>query len=104
MLEPSEHTQLVGARAGDQHAFGNLTEPYRRELLAHCYRMLGSLQEAEDTVQETFLRAWRRLDTFEREVSFRAWLYKIATNACLNLLAKPSHRILPPGNFPAADP
>src|SRR6187402_854683 len=72
----------------DEPAFSGLAERHRRELHVHCYRMLGSFEDAEDTVQETFLRAWRRRDTFEGRSTFRAWLYRIATNACLDLLAK----------------
>jgi RNA polymerase sigma-70 factor, ECF subfamily len=72
----------------DQPAFTGLAERHRRELHVHCYRMLGSFEDAEDTVQETFLRAWRRRETFEGRSTFRAWLYRIATNACLDLLAK----------------
>ncbi|MEV6305442.1 RNA polymerase subunit sigma-70 [Actinoplanes sp. NPDC051861] len=68
--------------------FEGLAERHRRELHVHCYRMLGSFEDAEDTVQETFLRAWRRRETFEGRSTFRAWLYRIATNACLDLLAK----------------
>jgi RNA polymerase sigma factor (sigma-70 family) len=64
--------------------FRDLVEPYRRELLVHCYRMLGSLQDAEDVLQETMLAAWRGLDSFEGRSSVRTWLYKIATNRCLN--------------------
>ncbi|GAA2707159.1 RNA polymerase subunit sigma-70 [Actinoplanes palleronii] len=67
--------------------FEGLAERHRRELHVHCYRMLGSFEDAEDTVQETFLRAWRRRETFEGRSTFRAWLYRIATNACLDLLA-----------------
>ncbi|WP_027935200.1 RNA polymerase subunit sigma-70 [Amycolatopsis thermoflava] len=72
----------------DDAAFSGLAERHRRELHVHCYRMLGSFEAAEDTVQETFLRAWRRRETFEGRSTFRAWLYRIATNACLDLLAK----------------
>jgi RNA polymerase sigma-70 factor (ECF subfamily) len=104
MLNTVELNNLGTAQAGDHEAFSHLTEPYRRELLVHCYRMLGSLQDAEDLVQETLLRAWRRLHTFERHVSFRAWLYKIATNACLDMLDKRPERTLPAKAYPASDP
>ena len=72
----------------DRHSFTASAERYRRELRVHCYRMLGSFEESEDLVQETFLRAWRRRETFEGRSSLRAWLYKIATNACLDALDK----------------
>ncbi|WP_431898922.1 RNA polymerase subunit sigma-70 [Micromonospora chalcea] len=72
----------------DEPAFAGLAQRHRRELHVHCYRMLGSFEDAEDTVQETFLRAWRRRETFVGRSTFRAWLYRIATNACLDLLAK----------------
>jgi RNA polymerase sigma-70 factor (ECF subfamily) len=104
-LDPAMANRLTAARAGDQHEFSGLTEPYRHELQLHCYRILGSLQDAEDTVQETLLRAWRRLDTFEGRASLRAWLYKIATNACFDALDKrPRRRVLPTAQFPPADP
>jgi RNA polymerase sigma-70 factor (ECF subfamily) len=101
----AESNHLAAARKGDADRFSELTEPYRRELLVHCYRILGSLHDAEDLVQETMLRAWRRLDTYEGRASFRSWLYKIATNACLDLLdQRRSRRFLPIDVLPASDP
>ncbi|GLL02221.1 RNA polymerase subunit sigma-70 [Dactylosporangium matsuzakiense] len=81
------------ARAGDADAFGELTEPYRRELLLHCYRILGSLTDAEDVLQETMIAAWRGLGGFEGRASIRGWLYRIATNQCLNTLRAHRRRI-----------
>jgi RNA polymerase sigma-70 factor, ECF subfamily len=83
---------LERARAGDEHAFRELVEPYRGELQLHCYRILGSLQDAEDAAQETLLAAWRGLKGFEGRASLRAWLYRIATNRCLNALRDRSRR------------
>jgi RNA polymerase sigma-70 factor (ECF subfamily) len=83
---------LTRARAGDEEAFRELTEPHRRELQLHCYRILGSLQDAEDMVQETLLAAWRSLEAFEGRASVRSWLYRIATNRCLNALRARSRR------------
>jgi RNA polymerase sigma-70 factor (TIGR02960 family) len=83
---------LARARAGDEEAFRQLTEPHRRELQVHCYRILGSLQDAEDLVQETLLAAWRGLEAFEGRASVRSWLYRIATNRCLNALRARSRR------------
>src|SRR5258708_16221413 len=85
---------LAGVRSGDEAAFAALTEPYRRQLHLHCYRMLGSFDEAEDLVQETLLRAWRGRAGFEGRSMVRTWLYRIATNACLDLLASRSRRLL----------
>jgi RNA polymerase sigma-70 factor, ECF subfamily len=85
-------TALARARAGDGDAFRELTEPYRRELQVHCYRILGSAQDAEDLVQETFLAAWRGIEDFEGRASLRAWLYRIASNRCLNFLRDTGRR------------
>jgi RNA polymerase sigma-70 factor (ECF subfamily) len=81
--------------AGDEATFAALVERHRRELRVHCYRMLGSYDEAEDLVQETFLRAWKHLDGFEGRSSLRTWLYRIATNACLDVLGDRGRRVLP---------
>jgi RNA polymerase sigma-70 factor (TIGR02960 family) len=96
-IRPSEPQQtssvtLAQARTGDEEAFRALTDPHRRELQVHCYRMLGSLQDAEDMVQETLLAAWRGLTDFEGRASLRSWLYRIATNRCLNALRASGRR------------
>jgi RNA polymerase sigma-70 factor (TIGR02960 family) len=96
--------ELSRARAGDEEAFRALTEPYRRELQVHCYRILGSVQDAEDLVQETLLAAWRGLDRFEERASLRAWLYRIATNRCLNALRDSSRRPRVTGDLLASLP
>jgi len=83
---------LARARAGDDEAFRELTDPHRRELQLHCYRILGSMQDAEDLLQETLLAAWRSLEAFAGRASVRAWLYRIATNRCLNVLRARSRR------------
>jgi len=85
---------LAAARRGDENAFGALVEPHRRELHAHCYRMLGSLHDAEDALQETLLRAWRGLAGFEDGRPLRPWLYRIATNASLDIVSKRPTRVL----------
>src|ERR1700749_2741455 len=87
---------LARAKAGDGAAFGELVDPYRRELQAHCYRILGSVQDAEDVLQEALLAAWRSIGRFDGQ-SLRAWLYRIATNRCLNYLRGESRRPQPAG-------
>jgi RNA polymerase sigma-70 factor, ECF subfamily len=91
---------LVAAQAGDERAFRRLVEPYRHALEVHCYRMLGSAQDAEDLAQETLLRAWRALERFEPRVKFQTWLYRIATNACLDELESRPRRPVPVDPFP----
>ena len=86
---------VAAAQAGDERAFRALVEPYRRVLEVHCYRMLGSIDDAEDIVQETLLRAWRALDRFERRASVHTWLYRIATNACLDEIERRPRRASP---------
>ena len=100
-----EEQQLISAAGrGDEVAFGRLLEPYRPELLAHCYRMLGSLHDAEDALQEALVRAWRGLVRFEGRSSLRSWLYTIATNVSLNAIARRPKRVLPIDYGPAVDP
>jgi len=97
-------TVLDSARGGNEEAFRELIEPHRSELLAHCYRMLGSLHDAEDALQEALLRAWRGLPKFEGRSSLRSWLYKLATNTCLDAIGRRPKRVLPNGHVPSADP
>ena len=98
--------QITGLAVHDQSDSGLLIEPYRGELLLHCYRLLGSLHDAEDAVQDTMLRAWRHFDTFtfNGPGSLRAWLYTIATHTSLDALKKRSPRTLPTSASPASDP
>jgi RNA polymerase sigma-70 factor (TIGR02960 family) len=95
---------LARAQAGDEGAFHELTAPYRRELQFHCYRMLGSLTDAEDALQETLLAAWRGLSGYEGRASLRTWLYRIATNRCLNGIRDGRWRISPPEPVPPFQP
>jgi RNA polymerase sigma-70 factor, ECF subfamily len=99
-----ERALLEGARGGDGHAFGGLVGPYRPELHAHCYRMLGSVHDADDALQDTLLRAWRGLCGFDGRRPLRPWLYKIATNACLDAIASRPRRWLPAGYGSPASP
>jgi RNA polymerase sigma-70 factor, ECF subfamily len=99
-----EQELLAAAKAGREDAFRQLVEPHQRELHAHCYRMLGSVHDAEDAIQEALLRAWRGLPRFEGRSSLRSWLYKIATNTCLDAVARRPKRVLPIDYAPAADP
>jgi RNA polymerase sigma-70 factor, ECF subfamily len=98
----NERELLAAARRGDEHAYGTLVEPHRRELHAHCYRMLGSVSDAEDALQESLLRAWRGLPGFEGRGSLRAWLYRIATTTCLKAIERRPKRVLPVDFGPAA--
>jgi RNA polymerase sigma-70 factor (ECF subfamily) len=92
LLTVDERGLVAAARAGDERAFRELVEPHRRTLEIHCYRMLGSVHDAEDVVQETLLRAWRSLDRFERRAAVGTWLYRIATNACLDEIERRPRR------------
>jgi RNA polymerase sigma-70 factor (TIGR02960 family) len=98
-------TDLIArARAGDGEAFQELTAPFRRELLVHCYRMLGSFQDAEDALQDTLMAAWQGLGGFEGRASIRTWLYRIATNRCLNALRSASRRPAKEWDVPEVNP
>lgn len=101
---PTQTALVLAAQAGDQAAFDTLVAPYQRELLVHCYRMLGSFHDAEDHVQETLLRAWEKRATLTSPKAYRAWLYRIATNQCLNTLTRAPRRSLPPRTHPQSDP
>jgi RNA polymerase sigma-70 factor (ECF subfamily) len=104
MENKTENAMVAAAvRAGDESAFGALVERYRRELQVHCYRMLGSFEDSEDLAQETFLRAWSKRETFEGRSTFRAWLYRIATNACLDFLDRHPRQPLPRQVTPTPD-
>ena len=98
---PPEPELLASARRGDPAAFERLVDSYRRELYAHCYRMLGSVQDAEDALQESLLGAWRGIAGFEGRSSLRAWLYRVTTNACLRLIARRPQRMRSMDHGPA---
>jgi RNA polymerase sigma-70 factor (ECF subfamily) len=99
-----EQELLKSAREGDEDAYRRLIEPYRAELHAHCYRMLASVHDAEDALQDASLRAWRGLAKFEGRSSLRSWLYTIATNACLTAIERRPKRVLPIDYGPSTDP
>jgi RNA polymerase sigma-70 factor (ECF subfamily) len=105
IVEPAGSDLIARARAGDGAAFGELTEPYRRELQVHCYRMLGSFQDAEDALQDTLVSAWRGLGGYaEERASLRTWLYKIATNRCLNAARSTRRRAAKEWDMPNVQP
>jgi RNA polymerase sigma-70 factor, ECF subfamily len=101
---PRDRELLAAARGGDEGAFGRLVEQHRSGLHAHCYRMLGSVHDAEDALQDTMLRAWRGIGRFEGRSSLRSWLYTIATNSSLNMIARRPKRVLPIDYGPRTDP
>lgn len=104
VVEKSEPALVDAAKAGNEAAFRALIEPLTRELSAYAYRMLGGYQDAEDALQETRLKAWRHLGSYEPTASFRAWVYRIATNTCLDLLRQRPRRVLPPDVGPPVAP
>jgi RNA polymerase sigma-70 factor, ECF subfamily len=99
-----ERALVAAARGGDEAAYRRIVDGHRSELHAHCYRMLGSVHDAEDALQDALLRAWRGLPRFEGRSSLRSWLYRIATNTCLDTVAKRPKRVLPIDHSPATDP
>ena len=103
-MSAREPKLLERARGGDEDAFRLLVEPYRNELLAHCYRMLGSVHDADDALQDALLGAWRGLAKFEGRSALRSWLYRIATNACLDVVSRRPKRVRPIDHGPAAGP
>src|SRR5262245_4953382 len=100
----AERELLELARGGDEAAFGRIAERHRGALHAHCYRMLGSIHDAEDALQETLLRAWRGISGFEGRSSLATWLYRIATNTCLDAIDRRPQRLLPVDFGPASEP
>jgi RNA polymerase sigma-70 factor, ECF subfamily len=103
-ITAGESELLEAARGGDEKSFQALVEPYRSGLHAHCYRMLGSVHDADDALQDALLRAWRGLTNFQGRSSLRSWLYRITTNACLDVISRRPQRVLPFEREPAADP
>jgi RNA polymerase sigma-70 factor (TIGR02960 family) len=103
-VEPVTSDLITRARAGDDEAFRALTEPHRRELQVHCYRMLGSFHDAEDALQDTLLAAWQGLGGYEGRASIRTWLYRIATNRCLNALRSATRRPAKAWDMPQVEP
>src|SRR5260370_8175465 len=95
---------VEAARGGDEHAFRALTEPLGRELHAYAYRMLGGFHDADDALQDAQLKAWRALATYEPRASFRAWMYRIVTNTCLDMPNAPSPPVPPPPPPPSPPP
>ena len=105
MIHDENGALLAAARSGDSRSFDGLTRPYRRGLLAHCYRMLGCVADAADAVQETLVRAWSHLASFEGRASLRTWLTRIATRVCLDLIERrPARRLPSYDGSPPADP
>src|ERR1700736_2058267 len=102
-LPANERALLKAAAQGSEDAYRRLVEPYRGELQAHCYRMLGSMHDAEDALQDALLRAWRGLARVEGRSSLRSWLYRIATNSSLTAIEKRPKRVLPIDYGPATD-
>ena len=102
--EKSERALVEAAKGGDEATFRELIEPLARELGAYAYRMLGVFQDAEDALRETRIKAWRHLSTYEPQASFRASVYRIATNTCVDMLRKEQRRVLPQDVGPAAPP
>lgn len=102
--EKNEPALLAAAKAGDEAAFRALVDPHSRELSVYAYRLLGGFHDAEDALQETRLKAWRHLASYEPHAPFRAWLYRIATNTCLDVLRKERRRVMPPDMGPAVAP
>src|SRR5687768_12205566 len=103
-MTPSEEPLVAAATAGDEAAFAQLVERHRAELQVHAYRMLGSLEDAQDAVQDALFRAWRSRATYQARSSFRAWLYRITTNACLRALERRPRRVVPYEAHAAAEP